>query len=270
MIVVKGLTKAHVEYINAIIGIGEYMDDGRKREQIKKWQRSKGLLDDGIIGQKTLDAIGIDLTMERINVNSKNAKFNMDIVRTAVLGLKYKWFSGGNYNLNIVGIRNSNTGNRVTNLFDDWITASYSVNGTWVYKEWAATTDPGTKSVTNFSNVRGVARLVPNQYIDCYALGKHQGKYDALRQVGVVSVYRDADRNTQFSTNKTQSGLFGINIHKAGIDSNVVENWSAGCQVFKREADFNEFMTIVNKSISVGYNKFTYTLIDSKNFFEKK
>ena len=37
----------------------------------------------------------------------------------------FKWFEKGNYNLNIVGIRNSNTNNKVTNRFDDKITLSY-------------------------------------------------------------------------------------------------------------------------------------------------
>ena len=33
----------------------------------------------------------------------------------------YKWFEKGDYNLNIVGIRNSNTKGKVTNRFDDKI-----------------------------------------------------------------------------------------------------------------------------------------------------
>ena len=58
---------------------------------------------------------------------------------------------------------------------------------------------------------------------------------------------------------------FGINIHKAGADSTYVENWSEGCQVFKKSADFEEFMTIVRKSKDIHGNSFTYTLIESSD-----
>ena len=50
------------------------------------------------------------------------------------------------YDVNIVGVRNSATGNKVTNLFDDMITISFKdENGNWVYKEWMNTTEPGKK-----------------------------------------------------------------------------------------------------------------------------
>jgi hypothetical protein len=68
-----------------------------------------------------------------------------------------------------------------------------------------------------------------------------------------------------YDETKIQEGIFGINIHKAGKDSTYVENWSEGCQVFKREADFNEFMTICKKAATVWGASFTYTLIESKD-----
>ena len=36
-------------------------------------------------------------------------------IKEAVLSKGYKWFESGNYNLNIVGVRNSDTDNVVTN-----------------------------------------------------------------------------------------------------------------------------------------------------------
>ena len=56
-----------------------------------------------------------------------------------------------------------------------------------------------------------------------------------------------------------------INIHKAGADSTYVENWSEGCQVFKKSADFDAFMGICKKAATLGGNSFTYTLIESKD-----
>ena len=66
-----------------------------------------------------------------------------------------------------------------------------------------------------------------------------------------------------YDENKISKGVFGINIHKAGADSTYVENWSEGCQVFKKAADFEEFMKICRKSKDIHGNRFTYTLIES-------
>jgi hypothetical protein len=76
-------------------------------------------------------------------------------------------------------------------------------------------------------------------------------------------VYRDADRNSTFNESVTDTGMFGINIHKAGQDSTWVENWSEGCQVFKRVKDFDAFMAICRKAAKIHGNKFSYTLIES-------
>ena len=170
------------------------------------------------------------------------------------------------YDVNIVGVRNSATGNKVTNVFDDIITISYKdETGAWVYKEWMNTTEPGKKGVMEYHNAAGVARLVEGQYRGSHALGLHQGKYEALRQVNPVKVYRDDNKDLVYDENKITEGVYGINIHKAGQDSTWVENWSAGCQVFKRVKDFDEFMKIVKKSKKIHGNSFTYTLIESND-----
>jgi len=105
----------------------------------------------------------------------------IDKIKVAMKAKGYAFFENGDYNLNIIGIRT--IGNKVTNVFDDLLTVSYKVNGEWVFKQWAATTDPGTKGVKEFHNAQGVARLVPGQYKGSHAIGLHQGKYEALRQV---------------------------------------------------------------------------------------
>jgi hypothetical protein len=191
-------------------------------------------------------------------------------VRNAVLAKGHKWFEDNankGFDVNIVGIRNSSTGKKVTNLFDDVITISYKdENGLWQYLEWANTTEPGKKGVQQYHNVNGVARLVPGQYRGVYSIDKHQGKYEALCQrLGNVTVYRDANKDLVYDETKTDTGMFGINIHKAGQDSTWVENWSEGCQVFKRVKDFDVFMKICKKAAKIHGNHFTYTLIESKD-----
>ena len=181
----------------------------------------------------------------------------------------YVYFEDANakgFDVNIIGIRNSDTGQKVTNAFDDLLTLSDKDDaGVWKYHEWPATTDPGKKGVMEYHNAKGVARLVEGQYRGSHTIGLHQGKYEALRQQKNVKVYRDANRDLSYDENKMDEGLFGINIHKAGADSTYVENWSEGCQVFKRSADFEEFMKICRKAREKHGNSFTYTLIESSD-----
>jgi hypothetical protein len=190
--------------------------------------------------------------------------YSKDKIESAVKAKGYVWFEGAkDFDVNIVGVRNSATGNAVTNAFDDRITVSYKENGNWVYKEWVITTDPGKKGVMEYHNAAGVARLVEGQYRGSHMLGLHQGKYEALRQKSNVKVYRDPNRDMKYDENKIQEGVFGINIHKAGVDSTFVENWSEGCQVFKRAKDFEEFMVIMRKAAAVQGKSYTYNLIES-------
>lgn len=190
--------------------------------------------------------------------------YTREQVEKAVKSKGYVWFEGAkDYDVNIVGIRNAATGDVVTNVFDDVITLSYKVAGEWHFHQWANTTDPGKKGVKEFHNVKGVARLVEGQYRGSHTIRSHGGKYEALGQNKPVKVYRDANRDMKYDEAKTDVGLFGINIHKAGVDSTYVENWSEGCQVFKKSADFEAFMVICRKARDIHGNSFTYTLIES-------
>ena len=194
--------------------------------------------------------------------------YTREQVEAAVKAKGYVWFEDAankGFDVNIVGIRNSATGQKVTNAFDDHLTISYKENGEWKFHIWPATTDPGKKGVLEYHNAAGVARLVEGQYRGSHGIGLHQGKYEALKQAKNVKVYRDADKDLEYDENKIQEGVFGINIHKAGADSTYVENWSEGCQVFKKSADFDAFMAIVRKSRDIHGNSFTYTLIESSD-----
>ena len=187
-------------------------------------------------------------------------------IEKAVKSKGYLWFEGTkDYDVNIVGVRNSIVGDKVTNLFDDCLTISYKVDGKWQFHCWKATTDPGTKGVKQFGNKAGVARLVEGQYRGSHIIRLHGGKYEALGQNKPVKVYRDANRDMVYDEKLIQEGVFGINIHKAGADSTYVENWSEGCQVFKKSADFEEFMKICRKAKDIHGNSFTYTLIESSD-----
>lgn len=199
--------------------------------------------------------------------------YSREQIESALRAKGYVWFSDTghkSYDVNIVGIRNasSTVAKKVTNVFDDLLTISYrDADGSWQFFAWAATVDPGKKAVQQFSNRAGVARLVPGQYRGVYKIDLHGGKYTAVCQrLGNVTVWRDADKNLEFSESREDTGMFGINIHKAGQDSTWVENWSAGCQVFKRVKDFDVFMSICKKAAKIHGNKFSYTLLESTDF----
>ena len=196
--------------------------------------------------------------------------YTKEQIEKAVKSKGYIWFedlSNKTYDVNIVGVRNNTPSvhKKVTNVFDDYITISYkNENGVWQFYCWMATVDPGKKSVLEFSGDKGVARLVPNQYRGVWKIDKHQGKYDALCQrLGNVAVWRDSNKDLIFEEKIIDTGMFGINIHKAGQDSTWVENWSAGCSVFKRVMDFDVFMSICKKAANIHGNIFSFTLIES-------
>ena len=199
------------------------------------------------------------------------AKYSREQIEEVLNNKGYKYFTSKGYDVNIIGIRNSDTHGKVTNKFDDILTLSYrDLNGNWIYNEYKATTDPGSHWERNLLNKDGVAILKPGQYRGSHQLGLHQGKYEALRQKSPVKVYRDNDKDGKYDMieENVQEGIFGINIHKAGgrVDgSTQIDKWSAGCQVFSKESDFNEFMDVCRKASGTWGNSFTYTLIESKD-----
>ena len=200
--------------------------------------------------------------------------YTREQIETSVKAKGYKWFEDTNnkgYDVNIVGVRNSETKGKVTNAFDDCITISYKVEGEWQFHCFPCTTDPGSHWVENILNEKGVAILKPNQYRGSHKLRLHAGKYLALGQKKDVTVYRDNNRDGNYDLNesKTDTGLFGINIHRAtgrsGGKSTRVDKWSAGCQVIADNDDWHQFLDICQTAREVHGNSFSYTLLESKD-----
>jgi hypothetical protein len=200
-------------------------------------------------------------------------KYTREQIEETLRSKGYKYFtSDKGFDVNIVGIRNSSTKDRVTNAFDDLVTISYKTpEGDWIYNEYGATTDPGTHWVENVLNKDGVAILKPGQYRGSHKIRLHQGKYEALGQQKPVKVYRDNNKDGKYDLleENVHEGIYGINIHRAtaksGGTSTRVDKWSAGCQVIAKNSDFKEFMEICHKAKDVWGNSFTYTLIESND-----
>jgi hypothetical protein len=199
-------------------------------------------------------------------------KYTREQIKDTVEGLGYKYFTGDNYDVNIIGIRNSTTAGKITNKFDDLMTISYKdENGEWQYHEYDCTTDPGDDWTDNPWVDKGCAVLKPGQYRRSHKIRLHGGKYTALGQKEPVTVYRDNNKNDkyEFDESSCDTGVFGINIHRAtkyaGKTSTNVDKWSAGCQVIAANDDWHAFLDICQTAREVWGNSFSYTLIESKN-----
>lgn len=200
--------------------------------------------------------------MDKLLEKIKSADFSKILVNKG-----YAYFTNGKYNLNIIGVRR--VGNKVTNQFDDYIVVEYiDMYGIKTRDVFPATTDPGLSSMTKPMSTKGCAILVPGQYRSSWMIGYHKGKYEALVQCKPLKVYRDNDKDNIYDLNpKTiEEGSFGINIHKAGDDSTIVNGWSAGCQVLKRKVNFDKLMKLAHYQFSQGMGaRYTYTLINEED-----
>lgn len=167
------------------------------------------------------------------------------------------------YNLNIIGIRNNN---RTPDSFDDRIVVMWKYKGQWNFNQYEATTDSGLYYLNHPISPLGTAILKEGQYLHCYCLGLHQGKYKALVQFMPVTVIRDFNRDNylDFSSSREEIGIFGINIHRANLTGKAinVNQWSAGCQVFADSDQFKEFISLCEKAEKYWGKTFSYTLIN--------
>lgn len=170
--------------------------------------------------------------------------------------------------LNIIGVRTDNPINQ--NSFDDKIAFFYyDKEGKLHGKVASATTDPSTHFLNEPISEKGTAILKSGEYINAYSIGLHRGLYPALIQQKPVTVWRDNDRDGFTNIGGTQeTGMYGINIHKASIKNNtaIIDKDSAGCQVFEHIGDFNEMMRLANISKAKYGNNFTYILIDERDY----
>jgi hypothetical protein len=195
--------------------------------------------------------------------------FTLDQIKSAMIAKGYKWFEEGDFNLNLIGVRNSDTGDTVTNAFDDTFFIAYRDAGKWKIHNYACTTDPGAHWQQAPMNAGGTASLVPNQYRSTWRIDLHQGLYKALKQFKPVDTYRDKNKDLKYTRHieDITNGIYGINIHRASATgvSNRVDKWSAGCQVLSDSADFANLMYLAHVAEKKYGNSFTYTLLESKN-----
>ena len=136
------------------------------------------------------------------------------------------------------------------------------------------TTKPGRRVILNEDgkqNSSGAAILKEGWQKNIWHIGKHQGKYTALRSTGGVTnptVYtRDKSQYGKRGSyelrvgGQVYSNHTGINFHKSDDPSGRgVNGWSAGCQVFKVKKEFDEMLAMAQSAASKGQKTFSYFL----------
>ena len=192
----------------------------------------------------------------------------IEIIKSVLKKKGYAFFDKGNFNLNIIGIRSNK---KEAGSFDDFICCIYKdASGQWNCKNWRATTDAGTYWLSNPMRQSGTALLVPNQYKGAFKIGYFKGRYKALVQDKPLPVYRDNNRDKilDFDPKTIQTGMWALALHKSNpiLASTLNDKWSAGCQVFAVASDFNEFVSLFEKSAEIYGDTFTYTLLEEKDF----
>lgn len=173
----------------------------------------------------------------------------------------FRQVEGKSLNLNIVGVRKNM---EFVDLFTDELHVFYEDGEVWEHFCWPITTLPGKIYLLNPMTRSGTAILAPGQYIGAYKIGLHKNQYPALVQASKVNVFRDGNKDAKPDKDSKflESGIFGINIHKAGALAKIVGANSAGCQVFKSASDFAEFMQLCENARTVWGNMFSYTLVE--------
>lgn len=191
--------------------------------------------------------------------------FDIEKVKKAMKNKHYDFFEKGDYNLNIIGVRNSTP---VHNTFDDTLILLYKERGIWIMRQFAMTTEPGKYWLNNPGRVDGTAIMVPGQYKGAYKIGLHKGIYECLHQEENICFWRDNDKD---NLPEVQSKVFwdkiGANIHRANENgtSTYIEKWSAACQVLASSKDYEVFMSVIHKASQLYGDTFTYTLLESKD-----
>lgn len=133
------------------------------------------------------------------------------------------------------------------------------------------TTKPGLHYLKDeLGNPRGTWITQPGQHHNCWKIGLHNGKYEALIQSGpgVFKGWRDLDSDGQFDySGPTYNDSSGVDLHTTRFDvdvTDVVDRFSAGCTVIRDDKHFEVLLNLVKRTMEV----FKITLVDYTLFQE--
>ncbi|HEV7698654.1 MAG TPA: hypothetical protein VGO43_00350 [Pyrinomonadaceae bacterium] len=113
------------------------------------------------------------------------------------------------------------------------------------------TSNAGSYGLKHFSvyNHLGCAVLKSDAMVyGSHVYGLHKGKKPAYVQRQGFPYFRDANRNERAEEiGPEHNDVIGANIHRAGVNSTVIKNWSVACLVTANEAKFLQFLSVCKK-----------------------
>jgi hypothetical protein len=108
-------------------------------------------------------------------------------------------------------------------------------------------------------NHKGAAVLKSDWMVyDSHAYGLHKGRA-AYRQVKGFPYFRDDNRNQRVDEiGPEYNDIIYANIHRAGVNSTVINNWSTACMVTANLTEFQKFLAALKAR---GYPKVTLVIL---------
>lgn len=188
----------------------------------------------------------------------------------------------GKNKLNIVGIRNidKDVGKSVVNNFTDIMVMFYYDDAGARYERIGRFTSvPGLKyqNVAFYPGTNRVIAMKEGQYKDAYYQGTHIKTPLAMRQGTAIPYRQDKHKNKVYEDDGSEKANNATNIHdskayQSNDPNKLINDWSAGCQVFRSRADFDWMSQAASHQIDkTKYKLFTYTLMNIRDIegFEK-
>ena len=203
-------------------------------------------------------------------------------IKAVMLKKGHKFFGGGDYNLNLIAVRENDT---FENTFSDTLYCIYKKAGTWQMLTLNWTTLAGTLGIGGEKNpltgaqtgtgVDGVAVIAEGQYLGAYQfLDTYRGflSYPYFTQIKNISYYRDNDKNGIITRGKLYVGNYGTFLHRMsnnGVVSGYVNfdwaSWSQGCNGAP-EPEFRKLVDVARQAVIFWGDKFSYSVIHANDF----
>jgi hypothetical protein len=163
-------------------------------------------------------------------------KFGCNLIVDGIIGQKTKSEIKKYITNQKKGITWVRCDDQLTNTYDDfgvlWI-------GGEVISVFPCSTTAGKYYIQNpitHGGITGTA-IAAKQYVKYSHVFRTSPNWKSLwlgapyfQQIKPILIYRDGNKDSKINELNIQTGLFGINLHRAGLGS-FIDKWSAGCQV---------------------------------------
>lgn len=199
-------------------------------------------------------------------------------LRASILARNYAFFEQGDYNLNIVAIRENDV---FENTFSDTLHLAYKEGGVWKLITTPWTTLAGTlgrggeqsplTGTGTGTGVSGVAIIVPSQYRRVFKFVDNYWQwlaYPFFQQIGNMQYWRDNNKNGVIDKGKIYVGNYATNLHRMGNNgvqktwvNSQWEWWSQGCNG-SCEPDFKKILAPTREAVKKWGNIFSYTMLE--------